>query len=382
MCPTCYKIDAARAFAESEVLVRQCLDCKQQGRKASSEDEAHLRQIMNSDAVQTATNARIARQRVGEIQHVITAQQEFPGFPTGSVRSNPDPASTPDCIVNTDQGEVAVEVTELLAPEAGQAHENALQIAQRSIWGAWQTREMLAGPRGRYLNITHWYFNDSLVGRIGKNPTDEERQTVQERTDEIAGAMFDGAGKVLDYLAFRKGGAGVPHLDLDSQWYDRWCGGCRGGIERFLVLNLKQVDPVEVKPPDRSPGNAYGGSTTDGGRYKSGAGFYMTLTIEAIQERIDKKAAAVQHADSSNFARWLLVMKAGDRYTAGRQNSGYKPGLQATGTQPKRGARIDCRCFESLYISTTDRQFVVHKREDGSGELREIRNGTELVPDD
>ena len=381
LCPTCHKIDAADAFPKSGHIVRQCWNCEQRVHETPTKHEAYLREVMNRDALRTATNARIARQRVGEIQHVISAQNEFPGFPAGSVSSNPDHNATPDCIVIADKGKVAVEVTELLATGAGHAHENALEIAQKSIWGAWQAREQLAGPRGRWVNISHWYFNDSLVRRIGETPIDEERERVQERVDEIAGSMFDGAGKVLDYLALRKNRSGVPSLELDSSWYDRWWGGRGGGTDRFLVLSLKQVQPEDVEPPERTSRNAYGGSITGIGRYESGPGFDMTLTVETIQAGINKKSAKVRQARNDNFTRWLLLMKGGDWHTAGRQNSGYKAGRHATGTHPERGARIDCGCFDSIYISTTDLHFIIHKRQDGTGELQEVRNGIELVPD-
>ena len=377
LCPTCRKTGGPGAFPEGQHIVRQCLDCKQQGHDTAGEHQRYLREVMNTEAIRTAKNAKIARQRVSEIQHVRSAQDEFPGFPSGSVRSNRDCNTTPDCILNANEGDVAVEVTELLAEGAGQAHENALQIAQKSIWGAWQAREELAGLWGRHVNITHWYFNDSLVRRIGESPTDEERQKVQERCDEISGSIFQGAGRVLDYLALGNGRAGSSDFELDSRWYDGWWGGRGGGTDRLLVLSLKRVHSEEVKPPKRLPGNAYGGSITDIGRYESRAGFDMTLTTEAIQERITKKSAKVRKAQSNNFTKWLLVMKAGDWHTAGRQNSGYKPGLHATETHPERGTRIDCGDFDSIYISTTDRQFTVHKRKDGSGELREVRNRRE-----
>lgn len=382
LCPICSKVDVASEFSQSVQPVRRCLECEQHGYATSCDQEAYLQDVMNSSALHTAQNARIARQRIAEIQHVITAQAEFRSFPRGGVRSNDDPASTPDCIVHADEGAVAVEVSELLVPAAGHAHENALEIAQKTVWGAWQTRDKLAGPWGSTLNIVHWYFNDSLARRIGANPLEEERQKVQERTDAIAGAIFDGAGKILDYLAASQGRLDVPSLDLDSQAYDRWWGSCAGGSERLLVLNLKSVSLAERKPPEPSPGIAYARSLTDAGGCESGAGFNMTLTVEAIQNRIDKKAAAVRKAGSSGFMRWLLLLTAGDRYTAGRQNTGYKPGRHATSTSPQRGARIDCKCFASVYISTTDRQFVVHRRQDATGELQEVRNGADLVPRD
>ncbi len=149
LCPTCGKIDAASAFLESAHVVRQCLDCEQRGYHIPSDHEVHLREIMTSDVLCTAGNSRIARQRIGEIQHVRTFQKEFSDFPTGSVTSNHDPNTTPDCIVHADEGDVAVEVTELLLPEAGQAHENAVQVAQR--------------PRARITSVFSSHGFDGVV---------------------------------------------------------------------------------------------------------------------------------------------------------------------------------------------------------------------------